>query len=135
MWTKLNAFLTDQRFQASFAGFVLTIVAQVLSLFSHKLGLDPETAAKLPGIANALSGAIVLFTLGFVGAHAHAEHGENVGSALAAGLNAAAPALEASVGLAPTPGGGTVAVAAVTTTAPALPAPTDAAQPPKSPGL
>lgn len=127
MWTKLNAFLTDQRFQAMFAGFVLSVITQLLSLLSHKLGLDPETAAKLPGIANVLTAAIGAFTIAFVGAHAHAEHGENVGNGLAAGLQAGGEKVEAAL-LGGALSGAAVAVAVAPAPAP-VPAPTDPAKP------
>jgi MFS superfamily sulfate permease-like transporter len=105
MWATFAKLWSDPRWHAAVLGFILAALTQGLSLVSHKLGLDPTMADKIPGAANVLTLAIGAFISVYIGAHAHAEAGTNIGTGLAAGLQAAGTVIQSAVipGGAPAP--------------------------------
>jgi hypothetical protein len=88
MWTTFKNLWSDERWHATAIGLILAVVTQALALVSHKFGFDAQLADKIPGMANSLTLAIGAFVTVYVAAHAHAEHGENVGNGIADGLKA-----------------------------------------------
>ena len=97
MWSFLKGELDNQREMAMVAAFIAAALTQALAFYAHKLGLSAELLAMIPGAANTLTAAFIAGAGVYVMAHAHAEHGSNVGDGVSDAVSAAGKVIEGAV--------------------------------------